>query len=406
MVVNDNSRASDEAVVAIAGDLAALTIPMTRRTSSPLVRLADRALALTATPNPAWPRVALGWARTRQFTAADSVVFGVVDRAVRSAREQGDHEVAALALLARLERGGSPFQAERNLELSQQLMAIGDRSGREDWKAWATANRVSALLQLGYIEEGVDAMTAMIERANRNREPVLAAAAACARAWPVLLRGDLPKYVDALRVARPLMAGIMPDIADGSISGNISLASQICGQSAGSRPDVSHLTAGGIPILREDPNKFFRWFTTTGDQLVDNIEWVSFAIAAAHYCWAHRLTVHAGDLHARFEPLSGRHLVGPFILMYGGAVDHHLAAFAVLVGRFDEAVDRVEATLDVYSRLKSPVYAALALEVLAVALFGRGRRGDDQRATVAARRALLLAGKTGNRALRQRLTSD
>jgi hypothetical protein len=305
--------------------------------------------------------------------------------------------------MARIERGASPSQALRLLGLTEELMAMGEASGRGDWTAWGCANRISALLQLGQIDDGVKEMTAMIERAERDREPVLAAAAALARAWRPLLHGDLPSYVDALRAARPLVAGIMPDIADGSIAGNIGLAAQICGRRYGPPPDVGHLTAAGIPDLGRDPDKFFHWFTTTGDDLVDNIEWVFFAIAAAHYCWAHRLASHADELHQRFSPLAGRHLVGAFIQMYGGAVDHHLAAFDTLLGRFDDAIDRLETSLDVYSRLASPLYTALALEVLGVALDRRGCPGDGPRAGIALRKAWALSRDVGNVALQERL---
>src|SRR5262249_21350367 len=131
--------------------------------------------------------------------------------------------------------------------------------------------------------------------------------------------------------------------------------------------------------------------------------WVFFAIAAAHYCWTHRVTSHAEELHARFAPLDGRHLVGPFILMYGGAVDHHRAAFDALLGHFDEAVNRLDTAFEAYAQLKSPLYTALALEVLAVAFAGRGRRGDGPRAVAAARKAWALSREVGNVALHERL---
>ena len=392
-------------VLAITGDLAGLTNPMTYRLGAPLLAISDRAFAITRENDPAWPRVALGWARTREFNVPNHDVFAVVERAARLARSRGDNDIAALALIARAERGANTLRAHDTLRLADDLIALGRSAGRADWIAWGLPFHASALLQLGRIDDGVAEMNAIIDQSTIDREPVLLAAASLARSWRPLLTGDLATYAHLLGEARSAVAGVMPDIADVTIDGNVAIAAAICGRHQTSSTLDDFRDAGTPDIDEPDVTATIDWFVTDGDAFIDNTHWGPFAIVAAHRCWSARAAEHAERLHHRFAPMAGRHLVVPFTFLYGGAVDHHLAAFETLIGDHDAAIERLDEVSATYERMGATMYMALTGEVLATALHQRRRPNDNQRAHEVAAHARSLSEAIGHRALTGRLAA-
>jgi hypothetical protein len=199
-----------------------------------------------------------------------------------------------------------------------------------------------------------------------------------------------------------LLAGVIPEVAEGAIAGNLVLAGLLCGHDPSTR-EVVHDEGLGMARRTTGETPFLDWFATHGDSYLDSMEWAGFAIAAAHQCWTRGAAEHAELLRLQFAPLSGRHLVVPFTQLYGGAVDHHVAAFDTLTGRLDEAIERVTTVIASYERLDAPLFTALGLEVLAAALQRRRHPGDGSAQAEALARAGDLAVAIGHRKLRARL---
>ena len=103
--------------------------------------------------------------------------------------------------------------------------------------------------------------------------------------------------------------------------------------------------------------------------------------------------------------MTGRHLVVPFTFLYGGAVDHHLAAFETLLGDHDAAIERLDDVCAAYEAMGATMYLALGGEVLAHALHHRNGAGDRQRAHDVATHARSLSDAVGHRTLTRRLSS-
>ncbi len=394
-LLEQSDAAVGPALRAITGDLAEHTQPMTRSSRSPLRRAADRAFALAERSDPSWPRIALGWARTREFDTPNRVVFDVVDRAARRAQAQGDGELAAAALIARMERGASPRCADQTLRIADELIAIANVAGRSDWLGWGRASRVSALLQLGRLDQGRREAAELVGDPVGATEPVVAAARALAPGWRAVLDGDLPGFAGIIRAAQPALAGVMPELAAGAVDGHLAMAAAVCGVHDPAHPGMSghHRSE----YARVD------WFIDEGDAYRDNVEWGPFAIVAVHDTWNSAVSRYAEPLRSRLADINGLHLVVPFTNFYGGAVDHHLAAMDTLSGRLDDAIDRLEQVIPIYERLGSALYRALALEVLATALHRRRRAPDRSRAAAAAAQARVLAASTHHGQLNRRL---
>jgi hypothetical protein len=109
----------------------------------------------------------------------------------------------------------------------------------------------------------------------------------------------------------------------------------------------------------------------------------------------------AEALHAVLLPDSGRLMVSGYAL-FGGAVDHHLGTLALVLGRPDEAVQRLERALHRHRVLGASGFVGLSIRWLAGALVERGRPGDGPRAAALREELTLLIDSFGLDGLRDR----
>jgi hypothetical protein len=100
----------------------------------------------------------------------------------------------------------------------------------------------------------------------------------------------------------------------------------------------------------------------------------------------------AAAVHRTLEPEAGRSVVAGYAL-FGGAVDHHVGALALILGRQDEAVSRLRSGLASHRSLGALPFVALSAWWLAHAL---GRSGGEEAAlrteAVDLQRRLRMAG--------------
>ena len=108
-------------VRAITGDLAGLTNPMTYRLGAPLLAITDRAFAITRESDPAWPRVALGWARSTRVRRRQP-------RRVRRRRTGGTTRSIARRQRRRRARPHRPRRARSQHAARRRHAAPGQRS--------------------------------------------------------------------------------------------------------------------------------------------------------------------------------------------------------------------------------------------------------------------------------------
>ena len=254
-----------------------------------------------------------------------------------------------------------------------------------------------------------------VGRDERNHRPVgdraravLLAAASLARSWRPLLTGE-PRHVRTrLGEARAAVAGVMPDIADVTIDGNVTNRGAICARHQTSST-LDDLRDAGTPDIDEpDVTATIDWFVTDGDTFIDNTHWSSSStIVAAHRCWSS----HAWPSTPNGCTIVSRRWPGATSSCRSPSSTAAPSTTTSPPSRRSRPARRRHRT----AREVIPIYDASAPrcterwpsgEVLATALHQRRRPNDKQRAHEVAAHARSLSEAIGHRAHRSARHAD
>lgn len=336
------------------------------------------------------------------------------DEALRMARASGDGATILEVLMRRpWQTIWMPDTVEELHAESAEVVALAERLGDPVGRFWAATVRSSLSLQVADIEEVARCEAEKRRLAAQIGQPILEFVIAFSESWFRLLAGDTDdaeiRAGDALRMGNETG---QPDVLAfyGSQLHHIRWHQ---GRAAEIADFVAHLVSEipDVPAFRGAAAHVLVEADRDGEAaaLLEQEKSLGFQghddfLAPAYFGnWARVATAlddaaAAAILYERLAPWS--RLVVFTVPTVHGAVSHHLATLAAVLGRHEEAESHFATALQVHERLRAPFFIALTLIEWARAL--RRRTGDSPRTESMLRRAHGIARERGYAGLEAR----
>jgi hypothetical protein len=338
------------------------------------------------------------------------------DEALALARLPGAPAELARVLMARAFVFDGPDDVDEHVAIGAEVTEIGESTGDLDLVLQGARARIPALLAAGRHEEARGLADTFTRLARELHHPDHLR---ISRMWEIFwcgLRGDYDR-AEALAVElhRQLVTSGHPQAT--AISFAQAFARRwFTGEAPATRSDLEAAQDGGLSsdcvwalsawtdalagrrddaltaLAGREPGAFvaglerdFMWWPT--------IIACTAVATSGDRRWA-------AVLHDALVPHAGRNVVIGFTA-FGGAVDHHLGTVSLVLGRADDAVQRLDAGLDRHRALGAAPFVALSCQWAARALRLRGRLVDRDRAVRLEDEAAALTDRFGLRGLTQ-----
>jgi hypothetical protein len=353
---------------------------------------------------------AVALARLAQVRFQDATVaerLELCDEAEGIARRLDNPVVLAAVLLARCLTLDGPDDTEVQLRIGAELSEIGQRIGDPDVTLEGARIRIPALFTVGRHDEArtlAEQFTALATESHHHENIRLATM------WDIVWSGIAGPYDEAEAKADRLLQKL---VKAGHPQAHIIHFGQtfvprwLHGQLDRTRPELDAIGGmdQGVGVLwamglwieagtgheREalghlhdaDPDEFL-------DRLPRDMTWwpavIGCAVAAA--CGDARW---AEALHDAILPYEGHNCVAQYSGFFGTA-DHYVGTLAFTLGRWDEAVDRLQRGIDRHQALGSTGFEVMSSRWLVRALRRRNGPGDEAAAAALEAESDRIAG--------------
>jgi class 3 adenylate cyclase/tetratricopeptide (TPR) repeat protein len=348
------------------------------------------------------------------YSAADSARRrALVDEALAAARASGDEALLLRVSNLAFHAIWVPDNLEERLALSEEGMRMAARSEDPVSRYWAAAAHHINLAQAGRRDEAERALDTMQQLAERLAQPMLLFRVRHRLACQRLLDGD-PTAANALsfeasdlgtRAGAPeagiyLMlqqmgvnweGGRFAEVAGGldraainltGVDAALSLVFAEAGRTDDALELLDEVVGGALDVLPRDP---------------------SYISCLASYAEAATRLEHAGAAALVYEQLLPlAHQIGFDGIVAVGSLEHQLGGCAAVLGRHDEAIERLRRSLERHVALHAPFFEANDRYELGRVLLWRGADGDQSTAVAELRRAADLAAARGYAAIHRR----
>jgi class 3 adenylate cyclase len=347
------------------------------------------------------------------YTAEFERRRGLADEALRLARATGDGALVLRVSNLVFYAVWVPETLDERLALTEESLALADAVGDPLSRYWASISAHLNLVQAGRVEEADPLLDLLDELTDRLAQPALQWRARHTRAARLILRGD-PDRAEQLAL-QAFELGDRAGAPEASVYGRSQEMSV-----AWQRGTLAELAAGISGRSPRSPNALASLaliFTEGGraDEVVPHLDAVAAGALAdlphnpaylsclALFAEAAIRLEHAAAasvLHEGLAPFAGQ--IGFDGVMVVGSLQHHLGGLARVLGRPDEAVDRLNESAALHRRIGAPFFEAGDRLELGWSLHERGAAGDAARAREELRAALALAQDHGYAAVRDR----
>jgi DNA-binding SARP family transcriptional activator len=330
--------------------------------------------------------------------------------ALAMARRIGDPQALMYALAGYIPAHDSPVRTPELLGLASELIELAAELGDPERMAEGYEHRATCLLELGDMAAAKVDVAAMVDLAERLRQPAQTWIAVELRAQHALLEGDL---AEAERLIEAQMAiGEQPPSWNAEVSFRLQTfllhalrgtlqdveglvrrsaadyptyslfqcalpyTLAVIGEHAAARQALAALAADGFGWLPLDEN----WLVSVG------------LLAETTAILDDRAGAEA--LYPQLLPYAGR-VAGSYSEISTGSAARYLGILAATTGRWEDAEAHFETALEANERIGARPWLALTRRDYAAMLRARGDPGDDRRANVLARAANELADAVG-----------
>jgi tetratricopeptide (TPR) repeat protein len=322
--------------------------------------------------------------------------------------------VLASVLCSRMLAVDGPDDVEDHLETGAEVIRIGEQTGDADVVLQGARARVQALFTVGAHDAARDLAERFAGLADTVRHPDhLRLATMWQVMWAILEGRFAEGEARASELRQRLEQAGHPQVLTIYFA-EVFVALWMQGR----LPEIIPVLDAGIQL---DPDALDTWAVRTwalagvgdtagaqeslrvhpGEELAAfdrSFTWLVAVVGAAVGAVATGDEVWAAAAHTALLPYSGRNCVLGHAA-YLGAVDHHLGVLDLVLGRHDDAVDRLTQGLDRHRVIGARPWAALSGAWLANALSERGGRGDAARAAALDTESRDLAAELGVEAL-------
>jgi class 3 adenylate cyclase/tetratricopeptide (TPR) repeat protein len=330
----------------------------------------------------------------------------LVDEALAAARASGDPSRHLHVLNLVYYPLWVPETLDERLAMTEESLALVAQVDDPVTQFWTASTSQSNLAQAGRVAESDPHLTRVRELADRLAQPALQWRARHIAATRHLLAGDpaaaLPLAQEALDLgtsAGEPVAGVYFKSQEMCVHWQRGTMAELSDRIKGTAPRSPNAAASLCLILAESGRD-----GQTADLLAQAAE-VRFsdlprdpALIASLAMFAEGAILlgdarSAAVLHELLAPFGGQ--VGIDGVTTVGALEHYLGALATVLGRSDEAVERLQRACDVHHAIAAPFFEARSRHRLAAALLARDRPGDAGAAAVELGRAVALAERHG-----------
>jgi class 3 adenylate cyclase len=337
----------------------------------------------------------------------------LVDDAIAAARASGDATLLLRVLNLVAFPLWVPDTLDERLAMTDESIALMEQVPDPLVRFWVGASHYSSLVQAGRIAEADALLDQTVTLAERLAQPGLQWRARHRVATRQLLRGD-PDTAEAL-AAEALELGTDA----GERWATVYFRSQeLCVHwMRGTMDELSARIKGTTPRPWHATSPLCLIFAESGrdheaQALLDRGAAAGFADAPRDPTLVGGLSMFAesavvlGDLRAA-------ELLHPLLLPYAsqvgfdavstmGLVDHYVGALAAMLGRHDEAVERLQRSSTFHESIGAPFFEARGRHQLAAALLARQSPGDVEAARDELRQAIVIAERYKYRMVHRR----
>jgi DNA-binding SARP family transcriptional activator/tetratricopeptide (TPR) repeat protein/energy-coupling factor transporter ATP-binding protein EcfA2 len=389
--------------------------------SSDLVELLEQALAACGPEDSALRARLLGRLGFELFNAPPVQGGGreLVDEAVAVARRVGDPTALASALSHRRFYHRGDDHPAGLLSDGHEIVDCAERAG-DPVLAWQGRVSIAAGLYQQADLDGALAQLARIEEdAETFRRPRMRWWATNARAGLASFRGDLARAEELAVAAYELGERAGESNALGFFLINLYIVRWLQGRleelAQPIRDYLAEFPVVSIGRCAQPMVELECGGLSEARDLLDDLAASDFAAVPRTTDWFPGMVLlaevaarvgaegHCRTLYRLLRPHAGLLVDEGSMAGGGGPMARYLGLLASALGRHDEAVRHLEASVALCRRLGARPWLALSLHDLAQALVARRRPGDGARASTLAVQAAALADEIGMTALRRRL---
>jgi hypothetical protein len=370
--------------------------------------------ALAAATDPARRALLTGTlANELTYAAAFDRRRELADEAMQLARATGDPALVLRVSNLVFYALWVPETLEERLRLTEESSSLADALGDPLARFWASTSAVLNLVQAGRVAEADPLLDATDALADRLAQPALQWRARHTRAARLLLAGD-PGAAEPL-VGAAFDLGDRAGEPEASVYGRsqaLCLAwqrgtlAELAATIDGSSPRPPNALAALCLIFVEGGREpeVVRHLDAVADGLLTDLPhnpaYLSCLALFAEVAARVDHPAAAAVLHRGLAPFADQ--VGFDGVMALGSFQHHLGGLARVLGRVDEAVERLSTSVALHGRLGARFFEACDRVELALAHHRRGGDGDDARARVELEAAAHLAAEHGYAMVQQR----
>jgi hypothetical protein len=374
-----------------------------------LEQLYDETLdALVGEGGPRYAVVFARWVAYRAWSVGEGMnVLPDAEKALELARPSGDAEALALALWsAVLALSGSP-DAQRHIELADELCVLAERHNRLDWRRIALSHRLAGCFQAGRFDEFRQADHALRDLAAATGAAVATALASIATAGEALREGRFDEVANATAVAEA-----EPDLYNSLLAqvmlerGQLEILHQLVATMAAQYERIVLLRAG-LAVIEAGLGNL-----DAASAIVVELRADGFSACPRNWTWPPVLgflaqaTATVGDqavARAVLEELDfyeSQLIVSAHSAISIGAADRYRAALMHTLGQLDAADTAYRDALALEQALGAPPFEARTRTWHARLLIERDASGDRATATELLRAAKPIADGLGMARLR------
>lgn len=337
----------------------------------------------------------------------------LVDRALTDARATADAGLLLRVLNLVFYPLWVPDTLEERLALTDESLELLPLVDDPLALYWSAVSSHTNLTQAGRVEESDVFLARLRELAERLAQPALLWRARHIHATRELLRGDPDAAEPLAREALELgasagerAAGVYHRSQEACLHWQRGTMTELSARIKGTSPRAAN-AAALLCLIFAEGGRADEAATVLADQAAAGIEGLPrdpAYIASLAYFSETAILVGDEGAAARLHPL-----LLPYASQVGfdgvttvGSLDHYLGGLATVLGRLDEAVERLGRSIALHASIEAPFFEARGRHQRAVALLARGQPGDAAGARGELEQAALLAERHGYRTVQRR----
>jgi eukaryotic-like serine/threonine-protein kinase len=343
--------------------------------------------------------------------------LALCEEAIEVARRVDDAGAMVSALWTRHQLLWGPHDVEQRLDAASEIVRLAERAGALDWALSAHEFRLSALIELGRVDQAdqeIETYAALQQRTGQSFGTIERY-----HAMRCLMRGEFERgeqYArDLIKIAQrrqdqPLLTAygtLMIHVR--TEQGHAARIEHLIRDYAVQFPTLAIARCGLASVYAvqrreaEARQEFERFAADDFAGIPRDCNWICCLIFLSDACIHLRDEVRAATLYDLLLPYSGRNVTIGWADVSYGALERYLGSLASLMKRFDEAKAHFVSALRFEQHMEAPPFMAHTRHEYAAMLLKRGRESDRDEALGLLRQALGGASALGMKDLEKRV---